>query len=67
MCSCCGSLQLIYEVAGAVDDAGELWDIFECETLEAARECIGQCPRTGGRAALKDTLEIIEKSCCQAC
>ncbi|KAG0712627.1 Sodium/glucose cotransporter 4 [Chionoecetes opilio] len=35
-----------FDVLGALEDPVELWDTFKRETLQAAKECIGERPRS---------------------
>ncbi len=35
-----------FEVFGTLDNRVELWDAFKRETLQAAKECIGERPRS---------------------
>ena len=51
-----------FEVLGALDDPVELWDTFKRETLQAAKECVGERPRQRGGVASAGTLENIEES-----
>ncbi|KAG0717728.1 hypothetical protein GWK47_053853 [Chionoecetes opilio] len=41
-----GSLKWVFDVLGALEDPVELWDTFKRETLQAAKECIGEHPRS---------------------
>ncbi len=50
------------EVLGALEDPVELWDTFKRETLKAAKECIGERPRSRGGFVSAETLENIEES-----
>ena len=50
---------------GALDtleDSEELWDAFKRETLEAAKECIRERPRSRSGFTSVETLESIEES-----
>ena len=51
-----------FEVLGTLEDPGELWDTFKCETLKAAKDCIGERPRSRSGVASRETLETIEES-----
>ena len=46
-----------------LSDPAELWNTFKCETLQAAKECIGECPRQQGCVTSAEMLENIKKSC----
>ena len=52
-----------FEVLGTLGDSEELWDAFKRGTLEAAKECIGERPRSRGGVASRETLETTEESC----
>ena len=45
-----------------LEDTKELWDTFKGKTLEAAKECIGERPRSQSGFTLVETLESIEES-----
>ena len=45
-----------------LEDPEELWDTFKRESLEAAKECIGECPMSQSGFASVETLESIEES-----
>ena len=50
---------------GALDtleDHEELWETFKRETLEAAKECIGERPRSRNRFTSVETVERIDES-----
>ena len=50
---------------GALDtleDPEDLWDTFKRETLQTAKECIGECPRSRSGFTSAETLESIEES-----
>ena len=51
-----------FEVLGRMDDAVEMWDTFRDEALEAAKDCIGERPRSRSGFASGETLESIEES-----
>ena len=51
-----------FEVLDTLEDPVELWDTFKRETLEAARGCIGERPRSRGGFASAETLDSIEES-----
>ncbi len=51
-----------FEVLTALEDPVELWDTFKRETLQAAKECIGERPRLRCGFASVETLEHIEES-----
>ena len=51
-----------FEVLGALEDPGELWDAFKRETLKATEECVGERPRSRSGVASGETLEAIEES-----
>ena len=51
-----------FEVLGTLEDPVELWDTFKRETLNAAKRCIGERPRSRGGFVSAETLENIEKS-----
>ncbi|KAG0723374.1 Craniofacial development protein 2 [Chionoecetes opilio] len=55
-----------FDVLGALGDPVELWDTFKRETLQAAKDCIGERPRSRRGFVSTETLEKIEKSRCQA-
>ena len=40
----------------------ELWDTFKRENLEAAKECIGERPRSRSGFTSGETLESVEES-----
>ena len=48
-----------FEVLNTLEDPVDLWDIFKRETLEAAKECIGERP---SGFASEETLECIEEN-----
>ena len=48
-----------FEVLGALEDLVELWNTFKYETLEAAKGCIRESPRSQGRFASAETLDSI--------
>ena len=55
----------VYNRFGVLDtheDPVELWDSFKRETLEAAKECIGERPMSPSGFTSVETLESIEKS-----
>ena len=45
-----------------LEDPEELWNTFKSEPLEAAKECIGERPRSGRGFTSVETLDSIEKS-----
>ena len=45
-----------------LEDLVELWDTFKRKTLEAAKECIGECLRSLSGFILVEMLESIEES-----
>ena len=45
-----------------LEDPEELWDTFKRETLEAAKECIGERPRSRSGFTSVETLESTEES-----
>lgn len=51
-----------FNVLSSLEDPVELWDTFKRETLEAAKECIGERPRSRSGFASEETLENIEES-----
>ena len=51
-----------FEVLDTLEDPVELWDTFKRETLEAAKGCIGERPRSRGGFASRETLDSIEES-----
>ena len=51
-----------FEVLGSLEDPVELWDTFKRETLQAAKDCIGERPRSRSGFASEETLECIEES-----
>ncbi|MFV0264558.1 MAG: hypothetical protein ACK5JN_19375 [Kluyvera sp.] len=51
-----------FNVLGTLEDPVELWDTFKRETMQAAKECIGERPRSRGGFASEETLENIERS-----
>ncbi|KAG0712996.1 TBC1 domain family member 16 [Chionoecetes opilio] len=51
-----------FDVLGALGDPVELWDTFKRETLQAAKECIGERPRSRRGFVSTETLEKIEES-----
>ncbi|KAG0719085.1 Pentatricopeptide repeat-containing protein 2, mitochondrial [Chionoecetes opilio] len=51
-----------FDVLGALEDPVELWDTFKRETLQAAKECIGELPRARRGFVSTETLENIEES-----
>ena len=50
-------------VHDALEDLVELWDTFKHETLEAAKECIGECLRSRSGFTSVEMLESTEESC----
>ncbi|KAG0729222.1 hypothetical protein GWK47_030777 [Chionoecetes opilio] len=51
-----------FDVLGALGDPVELWDTFKRETLQAAKECIGERPMPRRGFVSTETLEKIEES-----
>ena len=51
-----------FGVLDTLEDPEELWDTFNRETLEAAKECIGERPRSQSGFTSVKTLESIEES-----
>ncbi|KAG0714123.1 Carbohydrate sulfotransferase 1 [Chionoecetes opilio] len=51
-----------FDVLGALEDPLELWDTFKCETLQAAKESIGERLRSRRGFVSTEPLENIEKS-----
>ncbi|KAG0720830.1 Organic cation transporter protein [Chionoecetes opilio] len=51
-----------FDVLGALEDPEELWDTFKRETLQTAKECIGERPRSRHGFVSTETLEKIEES-----
>ena len=51
-----------FGVLDTLEDPEELWDTFKRETLEAAKECIGERPRSRSGFTSVETLESIEES-----
>ncbi|KAG0723422.1 Transposon TX1 uncharacterized protein [Chionoecetes opilio] len=51
-----------FDVLGAFGDPVELWDTFKRETQQAAKECIGERPRSRRGFVSTETLEKIEES-----
>ena len=49
-----------FGVLDTLEDPEELWDTFKRETLEAAKECIGERPRSRSGFTSVETLESIE-------
>ena len=50
------------EALDTLEDPEELWDTFKCDTLEAAKECIGERLRSRSGFTSVETLESIEES-----
>ena len=50
-----------FGVLDTLEDPEELWDTFNRETLEAAKECIGERPRSQSGFTSVKTLESIEE------
>ncbi|KAG0716589.1 DNA repair protein RAD50 [Chionoecetes opilio] len=56
-----------FDVLSALGDPVELWDTFKRETLQAAKECIGERPRSRRGFVSTETLEKnLGESRCQA-
>ena len=51
-----------FEAFDTHEDPEELWDTFKRETLEAAKECIGERPRSRSGFTSVETLESIEEN-----
>ncbi|KAG0728220.1 Prefoldin subunit 5 [Chionoecetes opilio] len=51
-----------FNVLGALEDPVELWDTFKRETLQAAKECIGERPRSRRGFVSTKMLENVEES-----
>ena len=51
-----------FGVLDTLEDPEELWETFKRETLEAAKECIGERPRSRSGFTSVETLESIEGS-----
>ena len=51
-----------FGVLDTLEDPEELWDTFKCETLEAAKECIGERLSSQSGFTTVETLESIEES-----
>ena len=51
-----------FGVFDTLEDHEELWDTFKRETLEAAKECIGERPRSRSGFTSVETLKNIEES-----
>ncbi|KAG0712637.1 Adapter molecule Crk [Chionoecetes opilio] len=51
-----------FDVLCALGDPVELWDTFKRETLQGAKECIGERPRSRRGFVSTETLEKIEES-----
>ena len=51
-----------FGVLDTVEDPEKLWDSFKHETLEAAKECIGEHPRSQSGFTSVETLESIGQS-----
>ncbi|MEL6802745.1 MAG: reverse transcriptase domain-containing protein, partial [Bacteroidota bacterium] len=51
-----------FNVLSTLEDPVELWDTFKRETLEAAKECIGERPRSRGGFVSEEALANIEES-----
>ena len=51
-----------FGVLDTLEDLEELWDTFKRETLEAAKECTGEHPRSRRGFTSVETLESIEES-----
>ena len=47
---------------GTLEDPIELWDTFKREILQAAKDCIGERPRSRSGFASEEALECIEES-----
>ena len=50
-----------FGVLDTLEEHEELWDTFKRETLEAAKECIGERPRSWSGFTSVETLESIEE------
>ena len=51
-----------FGVLNTLENPEELWDSFKRETLEAAKECIGEHPRSRSGFTSVETLESIKES-----
>ena len=51
-----------FGVLNTLEDHVELWDTFKRDILEAAKECIWECPRSWCGFTTVETLESIEES-----
>ncbi|KAG0714738.1 hypothetical protein GWK47_013555 [Chionoecetes opilio] len=51
-----------FDVLGALGDPVDLWDTLKRETLQAAKECIGERPRSRRGFVSTETLEKIKES-----
>ena len=51
-----------FEVLDTLEDPVDLWATFKRETLQAAKDCIGERPRSRSGVASEETLECIEES-----
>ena len=46
-----------------LEDPVELWDTSKCDTLEAAKECVVEHPRSWSGFASVETMDSIKESC----
>lgn len=53
----CSEVSNQFNVFTTLEDPVQLWDTFKCKTIEAARECIGEHPRSRCDFASEETLE----------
>ena len=51
-----------FGVLHTLKDPAELWYTFKCETLKAAKECVGEYPRSRSSFAATKTLDRIEEN-----
>ena len=58
----CSDISNRFRALDTVEDHEELWDTFKRETLEAAKECIGERPGSRSGFTSVETLESIEES-----
>ncbi|KAG0725935.1 Retinol-binding protein pinta [Chionoecetes opilio] len=56
------AVSIRFDVLGALEDPVELWHTLKRETLQAAKECIGERPRSRRGFVSTETLEKIEES-----
>ena len=51
-----------FGVLNTLEGTADLWDVFKYETPEAAKDCIGECPRSWCGIATMETVGNIEDS-----